>query len=330
MADSPMNICMVGYGMMGTWHTDALGDCDVVLHTLVGRRADAAKAFAEKRGYRKWTTDYPEALADDEIDLVILANPSQIHAETALASIAHGKPTLVEIPIAMNLADAERVVAAARQRKVTLGMVHPMRMRPEMIALRQRTRADSERITQITAQFCIHRLENVGGTGYRRSWTDNLLWHHITHSLDFGLWLLNAPPVRKVHSFMTPVDPRTGIPMEVFLAVEAATDQALICTGSYSSHDKAFGVRVITDRNAYRLDVYEGTLTTKDGTQSSDAEARICGRVTEDFVAAVRDGREPAITGESVLPAMRVLQAAQDQWDQRHGPQSVPGRPLAE
>lgn len=314
--------------MMGTWHTDALDRCDVVLHTLVGRRADAAKAFAQKRGYRKWTIDYAEALADDEIDVVILATPSQIHAETALAAIAHGKATLVEIPIAMNLADAERVVEAASQRKVTLGAVHPMRMHPAVVALRERTLAGTERITQIITHFGIHRLQNIGGTGYRRSWTDNLLWHHITHLLDLGLWLLDSPPVRKVHSFMPAVDPRTGTPMEVFLGVEAETDQSLICTGSYYSHEKALRARVITDRDVYRLDVVAATVTTEKGVEPTGAEAMICGRVPQDFVEAVGHGREPAITGESVLPAMRVLQVVQDQWDQRHGSQPIPGRPL--
>src|SRR5947207_1763665 len=101
-----MNICMVGYGMMGTWHSEALQALDVCLHTLVGRRADQAAEFASRFGYRQWTIELAEALADNEIDVVILANPSEHHAATALVSLAQGKHTLVEIPLAMNLADA--------------------------------------------------------------------------------------------------------------------------------------------------------------------------------------------------------------------------------
>jgi 2-hydroxy-4-carboxymuconate semialdehyde hemiacetal dehydrogenase len=37
-----MNVCMVGYGMMGVWHSEALQKTDAVLHTVVGRRQDAA------------------------------------------------------------------------------------------------------------------------------------------------------------------------------------------------------------------------------------------------------------------------------------------------
>ena len=323
-----MNICMVGYGMMGAWHSDALKEIDCRLHTLVGRRAEPAAAFAGRYGYDRWTVDFAEALADEEIDIVILATPSEMHAEGAIASLAAGKHTLVEIPIAMNLADSERVVEAAKESGVTLGVVHPMRVRREMIDLRQRLVSGEEHARHVEGRFFIHRLENVGGTGYRRSWTDNLLWHHTTHLLDLSLWLLNEP-VRQVHSFMPLPDPKTGIPMELFLAIETDKNQSLVCTGSYYSREFIFEEFVITDRESYRMNVTESTLTTGEGTRSTAEQAANCGHVTQDFVEAVKEGRQPAITGESVLPAMRVLQAVQDQWDRRHGARSIPGRRLA-
>ena len=48
-----------------------------------------------------------------------------------------------------------------------------------------------------------------------------------------------------------------------------------------------------------------------------------------DFLGAVRDRREPAVSGRSVLPAMEVLEQAQRRWDAQYGAQSVPGRPLS-
>lgn len=322
-----MNICMVGYGMMGVWHSDALKSLDVCLHTIVGRRPEPTQEFAARYGYRRWTTDFMQALADPAIDIVILAHPSEQHAATALAAIAAGKHTLVEIPIAMNLADSERVVQAAREHAVLLGVVHPYRVRSEWLELRRRVQAGEERIRQVCGRFYIHRLENVGATGYRRSWTDNILWHHTTHLLDCGLWLLDAP-LRQVQSFMPALDERTGIPMEVFIGVETARDQSLICTGSYYGRERIFEVLVITDHNSYRMDVMRNTLTTGAGAQPIAAEAENCGLVTQDFVQAVRERRAPACTGESVLPAMCVLQQVQNQWDAQHGSRAIPGRPL--
>ena len=226
-----MNICMIGYGMMGTWHSEALQNQDCNLHTLVGRRAEPAAAFASKYAYDHWTTDLDEALSNPAIDAVIVANPSEMHEETALRCLQHDKATLVEIPIAMNLQGSEKVVAEAEQRGLPLGVVHPMRFRPEREALRQRIAAGEEHIRHFAGRFFIHRLKNVGATGYQRSWVDNLLWHHTTHLLDLGLWMLEVEgsPIRNIYSHMPAVEPLTGIPMEVIICIETEADQTSRC-----------------------------------------------------------------------------------------------------
>src|SRR5438445_3681866 len=148
-----MNVCMVGHGMMGVWHTEALKETDCQLYMAVGRREEPLVQFSTKYGYRSWTTDFAAALADNNVDVVILANPSELHAQTALASIAAGKHVLVEIPIAMTLLDAERVVSAAESAGVTLGVVHPMRFRPEMVALRAPIQAGKEEVHHVCGRF---------------------------------------------------------------------------------------------------------------------------------------------------------------------------------
>ena len=163
-----LNICMVGHGMMGVWHSEALrGVDDARLHTVVGRPAKPAgespatptvgskppttATFAEKYGYQKWTTNLGDALEDPEVDVVIIAGPSETHAEMALASLEHGKHTLVEIPIAMNLDGAERVVAAAKEKGLTLGVVHPMRFRQERLPIVERIHRGEERVSHVHA-----------------------------------------------------------------------------------------------------------------------------------------------------------------------------------
>jgi 2-hydroxy-4-carboxymuconate semialdehyde hemiacetal dehydrogenase len=62
--------------------------------------------------------------------------------------------------------------------------------------------------------------------------------------------------------------------------------------------------------------------------EAIDSEQGNLARVIDDFLAAVREGRPPLAAGPTVLPAMRVLQAVQDDWDARWGAQSIPGRAL--
>jgi 2-hydroxy-4-carboxymuconate semialdehyde hemiacetal dehydrogenase len=347
-----LNVCMVGHGMMGVWHSEALKDVDEAqLHTVVGRapKPDAAAAaaptagrkppstqeFAERYGYKKWTTDLGEALADPEVDVVIIAGPSETHADMAIASLEAGKHTLVEIPIAMNLEGAERVVAAAEERGLTLGVVHPMRFRRERIPVVERIRRGEERVSHVQGRFFIHRLSNVGATGLQRSWTDNLLWHHTTHLIDFGLWMVTGGDlatagdrIRRITSVYPPIEPRTGIPMELVLVVETHDDQTIVTTGSYYSREFIYDTLAVTDRDSYRVDERTATLFTGDGPRPIASEQENAQLIAPDFVRAVAAGREPFVPGRSVLPAMRVLHQVQEEWDARHGKQALPGRPV--
>jgi 2-hydroxy-4-carboxymuconate semialdehyde hemiacetal dehydrogenase len=332
-----VNICMVGHGMMGTWHSEALAKADVNLHTLVGVLPEPTAAFAARHGYTRWSTDFHAVLRDSEIDVAVLATPSELHAAQAITALDHGKHVLCEIPIAMDFADAERVVAAARRSGKVFGMNHPRRFGADRAALCQRVRAGTEHVRLVDTRFFIHRLSNVGATGLKRDWTDNLLWHHVTHLIDFGLWISTGGDlaavgerIRDLATLMGSPDQNTKIPMEAALMLATRNDQTIVCTGSYYSRGWIYDLLVVTDRETYRFDELKGTMTTSAGEFVVESQQHQCEMVVADFLAAVRQGREPAVPGWSVLPAMAVLERAQEDWDRRYGRQSLPGRPLSE
>jgi 2-hydroxy-4-carboxymuconate semialdehyde hemiacetal dehydrogenase len=311
---SSVGICLIGYGMMGEWHAKALATAECTLHTLVGRRPEPTQSFAHAHGFRKWTLNLDEALADPAIDAVLVAGPSQSHAEMALTSLRAGKHVLVEIPIALDLADARAVVEEAKARGLKLGVVHPMRFRREHLALIDRLSAGEEHVRHLEARLFLHRFENVGSTGYRRSWTDNLLWHHGAHLIDVSLWLTGAGHpeeaegrLSRLAGFISRPDQRTGIPMDMGIQFAVASEQLVVCTGSYSSPERIFDVFVITDRNSYRVDIFRGRMTTDAGDAPIESEEENNAHVARDFVDAVRRDRAPRVSGSSVLPAMRVL-----------------------
>jgi 2-hydroxy-4-carboxymuconate semialdehyde hemiacetal dehydrogenase len=323
----PLNVCVVGHGMMGTWHSNALAQTDCVRHTLVGRRPEPTSEFARANGFGRWTTSLAEALEDHAIDVVIVASPSQDHAESAALALTHDKHVLVEVPLGLNLAEAETIVEVAAKRGLTIGVVHPLRARPDLRALRERVAEGVERVRHVGGRLFLHRLENVGSTGYRRSWTDNILWHHMAHVVDAGAWLCGSS-VAATHSVMSPIDAATGIPMDVAILANTVEGQSLVCTGSFYARERIFDLLVVTDRDSYRLDVFQNTLTTGAGSTALSSEEENCTLVTLDFLESVARGHPPLITGESVLPAMRILAAAQRQWDAEHGLVAIPGRPV--
>jgi 2-hydroxy-4-carboxymuconate semialdehyde hemiacetal dehydrogenase len=356
-----LNVCMVGHGMMGVWHSEALQQVpDIALHTVVGRPADpdasppapqadpdasppapqagrkssSTEEFARRFGYKKWTTDLDEALADPEVDVVIIAGPSETHAVMAIKAVEAGKHTLVEIPIAMSLAESERVVATAREKGLTLGVSHPMRFRREHADVAVRVNTGAERVFHTHGRFYIHRLSNVGATGLQRSWTDNILWHHSAHLVDIGLWLVSGGDmstadarVKNVRCFYPAIEPRTGIPMEVVIHIETTDNQSVIVTGSYYASWRIYDVLVTSDRDMYLVDELASTLRVKDGTRAIPSEQENAELIAPDFVTAVMQGREPLVPGWSVLPTMRVLHRVQEAWDAEYGTQVLPGRP---
>lgn len=315
-----MNVCMVGHGMMGTWHSDSVAEWSgAALHTVVGRDPDKTRQFAKDYGYVRWTTDYSEAVTDPDVEIAIIAGPSATHASMAIEALNAGKHVLVEIPIALNLADAEEVAATADRLDLKLGVVHPMRFRREHIELCDRVRSGVERVRHVQSRLFLHRLENIGSTGLARTWTDNLLWHHGAHLVDVGLWLTGAGEtaeaaarISRSFSIMSAPHPKTGIPMELAAIIETGDEQSIACTGSYHSKERIFDIFVVTDRDSYRLDILAGTLTSGSGTRQVASEKDNNAQVVRDFVAAVRENRDPLVTGKSVIPAMRLLQQIED------------------
>jgi 2-hydroxy-4-carboxymuconate semialdehyde hemiacetal dehydrogenase len=185
-----------------------------------------------------------------------------------------------------------------------------------------------ETLRHVAGRFFIKRLVNIGATGYKRSWSDNILWHHFCHFVDLGMFLFDGTPVRRVQSHYGELHPTTGIPMECTVLVENERDQSLLVHGSYHAMWRLYDKLIVTDRETYLYDILAGTLKTTEGTRPIEAEQANCVRVIDDFLAAVRERRPPLASGPSVLPAMRVLQQVQDSWDARHGARALPGRPL--
>ena len=325
MPENPrLAIGMIGHGMMGVWHSANLDGLAANPHTIVGRQDASTRAFAERFGYAHATTDLDVMLADPQIDAVIVASPSETHVAHSLAAIEADKHVLIEIPIAMDLAGAERIAAAAARTEKVVAVCHPWRHRPELLPLQQCLQDGSEKLALIEGRFLIHRLENVGATGYRRSWTDNILWHHGCHLVDLACWLMG--PDLETTGWLAPVDARTGTPMTAQLTLARPDGAAAQILLSYYSHLKHNEATVTTDRESYRIDIPNARLITQAGSTAIEPEETVCRHVLEDFVLACRTCRRPRVTPLDVLPAMAALQTIQDGWDARHGAQSLPGR----
>jgi predicted dehydrogenase len=88
------------------------------------RQAELAESFAREFGARRWYADWRALLTDDEIDAVYIATPVYLHAAQTIAAAEAGKHVLCEKPMALSVAECDRMMAACRTNRVRLGVAY--------------------------------------------------------------------------------------------------------------------------------------------------------------------------------------------------------------
>ncbi|MEK7422649.1 MAG: Gfo/Idh/MocA family oxidoreductase [Actinomycetota bacterium] len=118
-----LNVALIGSKFMGRAHSNAWSQVgkffDVPLqptmHTVAARNAAQLADFAARWGWQSSTTDWRAAVRSDDIDLVDIATPNNLHAEQAIAALEAGKHVVCEKPLAATLAEAEGMQRAAQK-----------------------------------------------------------------------------------------------------------------------------------------------------------------------------------------------------------------------
>jgi predicted dehydrogenase len=116
-----LGIGMVGYAFMGAAHAHAWRTAarvfDLPLQprmvALCGRDPDAVRAAADRQGWAGVETDWRALIARDDVQLVDVCTPGDLHAEISIAALEAGKHVLCEKPLANSAAEAEAMAAAA-------------------------------------------------------------------------------------------------------------------------------------------------------------------------------------------------------------------------
>jgi 2-hydroxy-4-carboxymuconate semialdehyde hemiacetal dehydrogenase len=305
-----MKICLAGEGAFGLKHLEALANIDgVEVVSLAGGNAEATRRVAEKWKIPHWTTDLGESLARSEIDAVILATPTPIHAAQAEASMRAGKHVMVEIPMADNLADADRLAAVQKETGV-IGMAgHTRRFNPSHQWMRKRIQNGEMKIQHLVAQTFFFRRTNMNALGLPRSWTDHLLWHHACHTVDLFQYQ-TSETVSIARAVEGPIHPQLGIAMD--MSIQMKTPSGAICTLALSFNNEGpLGTmfRYICDNGTYVArydDLFDGNDKPIDVSKVDDSLNGIELQDRE-FIAAIREKREPNASFAQCLPAMRTL-----------------------
>jgi 2-hydroxy-4-carboxymuconate semialdehyde hemiacetal dehydrogenase len=305
-----MKIVMVGQGAFGQKHLDGLKNIDgVEVVSLAGGSPESVEAVARKYGIGHWTSKLSEALARPGVDAAIIASPTQLHASQAIEVMRAGKHVEIEIPIADSLADAERLVEAQKEAGVVAMAGHTRRFNPSHQWIHDKIKAGELKLQHLVVQTFFFRRKNINLEGKPRSWTDHLLWHHACHTVDLFQYQ-TGETASDVQALQGPLHGELGIAMDMSITMKVPS--GAVCTLALSfNNDGPQGTffRYICDNGTY-IARYDDLVDGKENSiDLSGVAVSINGIELQDreFIAAIREGREPNGSVAQVLPAMQTL-----------------------
>ncbi len=206
MAKDKLRIGMVGYGFMGRTHSNAFLQAPKFfdlprtpeLTAVCARNKDRAEDFASNWGYDSVETDWRALIDRDDIDLIDIAAPNDVHHDIAIAAAEAGKMVMCEKPLGRTAAESAEMVAAVEKAGVPNMVWYNYRRIPAVTHAKNLIEAGKlGRIYHYRAQFlqdwtiaedlpqggeALWRLDvNVAGSGV----TGDLL----AHCIDTAMWL---------------------------------------------------------------------------------------------------------------------------------------------
>jgi len=115
-----VNCAVIGVGRLGAVHAENLivNIPDAFVKTVVTSRKESAEKAARDFGIPYWTTNVKEVYEDESINAVIIASPTDMHAELIVGAARHKKHIFVDKPITETVEQSDKVIEEIKKHKV--------------------------------------------------------------------------------------------------------------------------------------------------------------------------------------------------------------------
>ncbi len=308
-----MRAAVIGVGHLGRHHARILASLPgITLAGVVDTNRDRASQVAAEHGTLAFG-DFREI--SGTVDIAVVAVPTASHAAVTMPLIGAGVHILVEKPVTQTVAEADRLIEAAKAAGVVLAVGHSERFNPAMTAARPYVR--DPRFIEV------HRL----GTFPDRSLDIDVVLDLMIHDLDLILSLVPSG-VEGVEAVGVPVlTPKVDI---ANARIRFANGCIANLTASRISREPVRKIRFFQrdsyvsidtasrEVEVYRLTPQAGALPLIGGGKLDVSGDEPLRTQLEDFVGAVRDRRPPAVTGEQGRSALALACRIVDLMEQ-HG-----------
>ena len=257
-----LNIAMIGYGFMGRAHSNAFHQAghffdlpfELKLKTICGRNKEKVQQTASQWGWEGTATDWESVVSRQDIDVVDVCTPNYLHEPIAVAAARAGKMVLCEKPLANSVAEAERMVGAARSV-------------PTLVWFNYRRVPAVAFARQLVEQKRLGEVYHYRGL-YLQSWgtnpADPQAWRFhpsqagsgvigdlLSHSLDLATWLNG--PIRKLCSSIRTFEKGRQVD-------DAVTVLAEFSNGSMGTFEASRFATGNLNRNCFEMNGSDGSL----------------------------------------------------------------------
>jgi predicted dehydrogenase len=302
-SETPLRVAAIGVGHLGRHHARILSSLPgATLVGVVDVKADRAAEIAAMHGSRPFT-DYHDLIG--QVDAVSIAVPTQSHLEVASAFLEHGIPVLVEKPLARSVEEADRLIALASARGIVLAVGHTERFNPAVAA--------ASRYLENPRFIEVHRL----GTFPERSLDIDVVFDLMIHDLDIVLSIVPST-VASIEAVGVPV--LTGRVDIANARLRFENGCIANITASRISRDRVRKIRFFQpdaylsiDYAAQEVEMYrlvrgEAVRPGIEGGKLDVPREEPLVRELSDFLGAVREGRQPLVTGQDGRRALDLAQ----------------------
>jgi len=321
---------IIGAGIIAAIHADAIAllpDARLVAVTDVA--PGAAGAFAAARGCAA-ESSLDDLLARRDVDVVCVCVPSGQHAEVGVRAAKAGKHLVIEKPVDVTLEAADRLLAAAREAGVALTVMSQHRFDPGVIAAK-RLIDDGALGTLMLGEASTkwyRTQEYYDSAPWRGTWAldGGALLNQGIHYVDLLLWCMG--PVTEVIAVCTTQTHRIEVE-DTALAIVRFASGAVGTIGATTAAYPGFPQRLEITGTQGTVTVEDGTLmrtvlrdaagTAGQGKPPGEApsaaadpgglDAAVHAAQLADLLAAVGEGREPAVSGQDGRDALEVVRA---------------------
>ena len=332
MAAAQLGIGLIGCGDIAPAHAQALARAaGARLVACMDTVSSSARSLGEEYGVPH-TTDLAELLACPDVDAVTVATPAFTHADLVEQAAKAGKAVLCEKPLAADLPDADRMIAACRDAGVVLATCFPLRYLGaakwtrdlvrtgalgDVIAVRLRNLGEKE------DSYWVGGYSGRTTTDWRKSKAQSgggVIVTNLSHHLDLAR-AITGLEVTRVYSetgtFVTDVEvDDLGVACLRYRNGAIGTLEGSSC---YYGGTPEPGIVVLGAKGQSRFGLWGGKCDVYLAEAAAGVPARewttreftdaILTELYDDFAPAVRAGQAPPITGEDGRRALEIVDA---------------------